>query len=292
MKILFAADEHPYSAYALKEVIRLAMNTWSDVTLMAAAPGLSLEEGRAAALSDHPLLQALQHYREAFLKSWETEDSPYARKNWQHEWVPLKNGLWEELLVCRGDKRDVRVCFRNGSAIPEILTEARNDESDLIVLGCTKGKQCIWHGTAPVPQKVVNDADCSVLLVKEEQPITRILACLDQSYISQDSLEMINQLATIHGAQLQLIGLSQSGDMKKDVYRRLIEIGDYYDDRQIKVTTQLTEIDDFENFVAHELKQDLLALWLGRKSLLDRFFPRDWVGRFVSKCQTSVLAMR
>jgi len=31
---------------------------------------------------------------------------------------------------------------------------------------------------------------------------------------------------------------------------------------------------------------------MGKKSLLDRFFPRDWAGRFVSKCQTSVLVMR
>ena len=39
MKILFAGDEHPYSAYALNEVIRLATNTWADVTLLAVAPG-------------------------------------------------------------------------------------------------------------------------------------------------------------------------------------------------------------------------------------------------------------
>ena len=82
-----------------------------------------------------------------------------------------------------------------------------------------------------------HDAGCSVPPVKEEQPISRILACLDQSYISQDSLEMINQMATMHGAQVELIGLSQGGDMKKDVYRRLIEIGDYDEDRQIKVRT-------------------------------------------------------
>jgi hypothetical protein len=99
-------------------------------------------------------------------------------------------------------------------------------------------------------------------------------------------------MATIHQAAVELIGLSQSGDIKKDVYRRLIEIGDYYEDRQIKVSTQLTDVADFESFVSHELQQDLLALWMGRKSLLDRFYPRDWVGRFVSKCQTSVLVMR
>jgi hypothetical protein len=183
--------------------------------------------------------------------------------------------------------------LRAGNEAQEILAEAREEESDLIILGCTGGGQCIWQGAAPVPQQVVNDAGCSVLLVKEEQPINRILACLDQSYISQDSLEMINQMATIHKAQLELVGLSQEGGMKKDVYRRLIEIGDYYEDRQIKVSTRLTEIAEFESFLGdQELKQDLLALWMGKKSLLDRFFPRDWAGRFVSKCRTSVLVMR
>ena len=287
MKILFAADEHPYSAYALKEVIRLAMNTWADVTLMAVAPGDTTSPN-----PDHPLVQALEGYRDLFLKSAEVEGSPYARKEYRHEWLPLRSGGWEELLVCRGAKRDVRVCLRAGSAAQEIAAQAREDETDLLILGCSQGQDCTWQGAAPVPQKVVSDADCSVLLVKEQQPITRILACLDQSYISQESLEVINQMATLHQAGVQLIGLSQSGDMKKDVYRRLIEIGDYYEDRQIKVSTQLTDVGDFESLVSHELKQDLLALWMGRKSLLDRVFPRDWVGRFVSKCQTSVLVLR
>jgi nucleotide-binding universal stress UspA family protein len=288
MKILFAGDEHPYSAYALQQVVRLAMNTWADVTLLAVSPA----EAAAKPGESQPLAQALQGYRETFLKSAGGEGSPYALGNWRYEWIPRKSGQWEEMLVNRGAKKDVTVRLRFGNEAQEILAEAREEESDLVVLGCTKGGPCIWQGSAPVPQRVVNDADCSVLLVKEEQPISRILACLDQSYISQDSLEMINQMATLHKAQLELVGLSQEGSMKKDVYRRLIEIGDYYEDRQIKVTTRLTDIVDFEKFIDQELQQDLLALFMGKKSLLDRFFPRDWVGRFVTKCPTSVLVMR
>jgi nucleotide-binding universal stress UspA family protein len=294
MKILFAGDEHPYSAFALQEVIRLALNTWADVTLLAVSPAPAVQEsqGYGALASDQPLTRALNRYRETFLKAAGEEESPYALERWQYEWIPVKGGLWEEMLVKRGVKKDLKVRLRAGNEAQEILAEAQEEESDLIVLGCTGGGQCLWQGAAPVPQRVVNDAGCSVLLVKEEQPINRILACLDQSYISQDSLEMINQMATMHGAQLELIGLSQEGSMKKDVYRRLIEIGDYYEDRQIKVSTRLTEIAEFESFLDQELKQDLLALWMGKKSLLDRFFPRDWAGRFVSKCQTSVLVMR
>ena len=61
-----------------------------------------------------------------------------------------------------------------------------------------------------------------------------------------------------------MIGLSGGGGLKKDVYRRLIEIGDYYEDRQIQVATRLTEVAEFENTVARELKTDLLALWKQR----------------------------
>ena len=290
MKILFAGDEHPYSAYALREVVRLALNTWADVTLLGVAP--SLPEGPGLVAGEHSLAQALHRYRETFFQGAPEEGSPYVLGNWQYEWIPLGGGLWEEMLVNRGVKKDLKVRPRRGNEAQEILAEAKAEESDLIILGCTGGGQCIWQGAASVPQRVVNDADCSVLLVKEAQPITRILACLDQSYISQDSLEMINQVATIHGAQLELIGLSGEGGLKKDVYRRLIEIGDYYEDRQIKVSTRLTEIAEFEGLIAQELKQDLPALWMGKKSLLERFFPRDWAGRFVSKCQGSVLVMR
>lgn len=294
MRILFAGDEHPYSAFALNEVIRLAMNTWADVTLLAVLPSLPGEEsGGAGPLpSDHPLSEPFRGYRESFLKAWSDEGSPYAMKNWGYELIPLKRGVYEEMMVCRGAKRDLKVRVRIGNTAQEILAESREEESDLIVLGCTRGDRCVWEDGLPVPRNVVNDADCSVLLVKEEQSINRLLACLDQSYISQSSLEMLNQMATIHGARMELVGLSQEGGMKKDVYRRMIEIGDYYEDRRINLTTRLTEVSDFESFIGSEVKQDLLALWMGKKSLLDRFFPRDWVGRLVSKCQTSVLVMR
>ncbi len=42
MRILFAADEYPYSEFALNQLIRLAMNTWADVTLL----GLGAASGR------------------------------------------------------------------------------------------------------------------------------------------------------------------------------------------------------------------------------------------------------
>ena len=105
MKILFAGDEHPYSAYALNEVIRLATNTWADVTLLAVAAA----DTGAKPGEDHTLARALHGYRETFLHRAGGEGSPYALGAPGVEWIPIKGGQWEELLVSRGAKKDVTV---------------------------------------------------------------------------------------------------------------------------------------------------------------------------------------
>ncbi len=294
MRILFAGDEHPYSEYALQETIRLAANTWADVTLLGVDPAGSARDAARGNtyLDELPVGIALRRYRDVFLNSWNKDESPYEMQAGRHEWVRLKEGRLEEIRVLQGRRKDFRVRIRMGNPGSEILAEAIEDRSDLIVLGCAGGESCEWSEAGPTPRQVVDDADCSVLLVKEQQPVDRILACLDQGYISQESLEMINQMVTIHGAKLELVGLSQNGDMNRAVYTRLIEIGDYYSDRQVDIKTDLTDVSDFERFLSAELHQDLLALWVGKKSLLSKFFSRGWVGRFVGKCQTSVLVMR
>ena len=103
---------------------------------------------------------------------------------------------------------------------------------------------------------------------------------------------MINPMVTIHNADLELIGLTKGGGVEKETYSRLMQVGDYYNDRGIQAKTHLTDISEFEKFVEAEPVGDLFALWMGKKSLLDRFFPRDWVGRFVNTCNSSVLVLR
>jgi nucleotide-binding universal stress UspA family protein len=287
MRILFAADEQPYSAFALKELTKLAMNTLADVTI------LGVQSGSPGSQPVSPDLNlALNKYRETFLNSWEGEGSPYAMNTWEYEWLPVREGLWEQRLVCKSSKKECRVHLRSGNPLTAIQMEAREDASDLIVLGCTGGGECLWAGMPAVPQKIATDADCSVLLVKEEQPISRIQAYLDQTYISQESLEILNQMTSIHQAELEIIGVNPESGMKKEVYTRLIELGDYYQERGINIQTRLVELADLGDLTIQEGRQDLLALWMGKKSILSRFFPRDWVGRLVARGQTSVLVMR
>ncbi len=291
MRILFAGDEHSYSENAITEAAKLAMNTWADVTLLGVHAVQSVKQAARIMPRDLAAGRALRRYRDQFLNSWTNEESPYQMRDGVYEWIQLSNGLWEEAKILRGRKKDFKVHLRVGVPHSEILSEAEECGADLIVLGCD-GDNCSWLESANVPQEVVTYANCSVLLVKQNRPVKRILACLDHGYITQESLEMINQIVTIHGAHLELIGLSQNGDLDKAAYTRLIEVGDYYSDRNIEIKTRLTEISDFERLITEELAEDLVALWAGKKSLLSRFFSRDWIGRFVSKCRSSVLVMR
>ncbi len=294
MRILFAGDEHPYSEFALNETMKLAMNTWADVTLLGVGQSIANPDAIKSTdrVAELPVAKALSSYRETFLNSWTPQDSPYEGGLSQYVWVSAKNGVYEETKILTGRKKDFKAHMRPGSPAREILEESADDQSDLIVMGCPKGDKCEWFDCLAAPQQVANDSDCSVLLVKESQSINRIFACLDQGYISQESLETVNQMVTIHGASLELVGLSENGDMKKNVYTRLIEIGDYYSDRQIEINTRLLDVSDFDKVMSHDLQNDLLALWLGRKSLLSRFFSSGWVGQFVSKCPNAVLVMR
>ena len=38
MRILVAVDQHPYSAHVVKDVAKLAGNTWANVTLLGVGP--------------------------------------------------------------------------------------------------------------------------------------------------------------------------------------------------------------------------------------------------------------
>ena len=72
-----------------------------------------------------------------------------------YEWLPLKDGPWEEMKVFRGRKKEFKVRMRVGKPAVEIMGESAEEGTDLIVLGCTKGDSCAWEKFRSVPQEVV-----------------------------------------------------------------------------------------------------------------------------------------
>ncbi len=297
MRILVAVDRHPYSAHTVRQVVRLAANTWADVTLLGLQSKMASKERGSGAASpewhlDDPLPRALSDYRESFLDHFKEGDCPYIQREFGYELIELRKGVWEELYVAKSAKKSLKARIRVGNPVRGILREAQEEESDLIMLGCNTKRGCEWEEGISVPQKVANEAACSVLVVKEEKRIERIVCCLDHNRVSQQSLEMINQLVTLYQARLLIVGLAEGGNLRTDVERGIDSILRYYTSRKTDPWIELVELSSLDAFVSQEARRGLIALSLGKKSILEKVFPRGKVNRLIKASNASVLILR
>jgi nucleotide-binding universal stress UspA family protein len=297
MRILVALDQHPYSNHALREAAKLAMNTWADVTLLGVCPKIApkskqAKERSAHRVPDHPITKALRNHRKDFLGYFQGKDSPYNTQQNETELIETDRHLWEEAPAGRGSIKDLKIRIRQGNPVKATLAESREDGSDLIVIGGDKTRKCLWENAGNVPQKIANDAACSVLVVKEETTANRIVCCLDHDTVSQESLEMINQMVTFHKAELEIIGLADGEGLKVEVERKISLILQYYTARQLMPIIQLVETSSLESFVSQEAQRSLMALWMGEKSRLEKIFPPRKVGKLVRTSKSSVLILR
>lgn len=293
MRILVAVDQSPYSAHAVNEVARLARNTWANITLLGVLPKRNGREGADDQTSlQRPLAKALHDYRETILRQFGPDGSPYLDGDFGYELVELRRGVWEELLVRRGGKKSLRARMRSGNPVKAVLAEAAEADSDLIVLGCDRQGTNAWEGWPKAPQKIVNDAACSVLVAKEEKKVEKIVCCLDHDLVSQPSLEMINQMVSLHGAGLEIVGIADAGGLKAEVEKKMSAILKYYTDRQLNPWIKMVELASLQSFVSQEARQGLVALWMGKKSPLQKVFSRNWINTLVDTSASSILLLR
>lgn len=297
MKILVAVDQNPYSAHAVSEVAKLAANTWANVGLLGVQSKGSLpvrrEEMDATLLTaDGPVPQALFALQKQFLSQFDKTDCPYTQAEAFQGFVELKKGLYEIPAVNEHARKKFTVRLRVGNQSKEILSEAKDSESDLIVLGCDHTNGCGWQEDTVIPRKIANDAACSVLVVKKKKPVERIICCLDHDRVSQPSLEMINQMVTLHKAPLTIVGLAESLTLKHEVENKMGSILRYYQERNIEPWIELVELGSLEQFIAQESRWGLMALWMGKQSILEKALPRSKVNKVIKGGDASVLILR
>ncbi|GMQ79749.1 MAG: hypothetical protein BMS9Abin03_183 [Thermodesulfobacteriota bacterium] len=294
MRILVAVDQHPYSAHVVKDVAKLAGNTWADVTFLGVGPKVAniSRTSNKAGIKQH-LTEALRNYRCNFLDHFDKEESPYEKRSYNYEFVEVKRGVWEELCVCRGARKELKIVLRAGNPVKEILAQSQEDDCDLIAMGCYKKGDCLWKGTINLPQKVANNASCSVLVIKkEEKKIRKIACCLDQENISQKSIEMINQMVTLYQTELEIVGLTDGTVLKPMVEKNLDAILKYYNARQIKAWIKLVDAVSMASFISQEARRSMMALWMGEHSFLSKMFPRGKVDKLIQGSESSVLLLR
>ncbi|MFH1216422.1 MAG: universal stress protein [Pseudomonadota bacterium] len=290
MRIIAAFDLHSYSERIVSDLADMAANTWADITILGVQP---VDSGDSP---DEYFAGTLRHYREEFIRHLSGNELPYGGITGYEEFVPIGQGRWE--INNHGMQGEVRkkllVRIRTGDPLKEILAESREQKSDLVMLGCTKGMDCQWQGEVDLPRKVAAKAACSVLVIKDMKRPDTIISFLDQEHVSQASLEMINQIVTLHQAELKIVGITQGerAGSEEGIKSRIAGILKYYSERRISAWIKLVWPEDLEQYVAESSREGMIALWMGKKSLLGKIFSRDLVGKLVSHSQSSVLILR
>lgn len=284
MRILFAADEYPYSADAIPQVARLGENTWADIILLGISAKLnsikySSDTSGGTTTAATSVDKKLADYHKRLLACFDPTTSPY----WQTG--PDSNRE-------NGIHKQITTKVRWGNPSPEILEEAKQAECDLIVIGCSTSDGYTWKNTGDVPLKVARDASCSVLVIKEDKKINKVLCCLDHDNISQESLEMVSQMSTLFQADLDIVVLTEGEDVQEKIENKLSWLIDYYSARNIFPCIELVKLSSLENFVSQQARWGLMAMWMGKKSILERVFPSNKVSRLLKANESSVLLLR
>lgn len=293
MKILLAVDDSLYSRFAAGETAKLAINAFADVTILgncSKSTGDETKENTCPPAGGH-MVETMHAYQRIFLDQGPQQDNPYRAQTEGLEWVAMDKGVWEELRVLRGARKRLRVRLRQNEA-NQVLAEDAVEDYDLIVLGCGPHGESLPGTSHGGMQKIIENARASVLLVKQDLDIHNLVCCLDTSEVPQRSLEMINLIATIHGATLELLGVTREGWIKMEVDQKLSTLWRYFVSNQSKVMTGFKEHGKLEPFVSHEARPDLLVLWRGKQSILSSLFPKKWLSDLVDKSQSSVLILR
>jgi nucleotide-binding universal stress UspA family protein len=292
MKILLALDANPYSAIAVNEVRALAANTWANVTFLGLHPQARPGHPTDGPGDDPSLLTALNGYVACFMGGFPGDDCPY-RESGDFRTTGTDGGPGHARASNNGKKHLVKR-LRYGDPVKAVLAEVQEDPSDLIVMGCdpppAKGA---WPGNPSAPQRIVNEAPCSVMVVKQETRIDRIVCCLDQDTVTQASLELINQLLTIHGAGLTLVGFSgSSGELKADVESRMANVLRYYRSLNIEPLVESVDRASLESFISQDRSGEMMALWIGPQTMLGKWLPKKKMNKLVTGSQSTVLILR
>ncbi len=275
MQILVAVNTEPYSNLAVDQVARLAANTNAKVTILGIAQGKHNRAKRQTSLPanleiDDALQGAIGEYRDRFV-------GHFARS----VQMPFESGP---------EAPGIRLCM--GNASKEILSESRELESDLIVLGCDDANGCTWNNAQEVPRQIASEAYCSVYIAKKDTAVDRVVCCLGHEEISQQSLEMVSQFVTLYGARLQMVGLLERGELKSDIEKKLGWLISYYGTKKIEPWVEVVEARKFDDFVASEARYALMALWMGKEALLRRIFSKAKMSRLVKTSESSALVLR
>lgn len=276
MRMLIALDRNKKSAHTLNQAARLAANTWADITLLGNLPK------KSGTTINSDFVDAMNRYQQVVLDQFDSGDCPYATSINDYELAEIKTGVFEKICASDSRLKDLSVKIRTENPVKSILEEAHEHDSDLIVLSDNMDGY----------YKVAMTATCSVLVVRKESEKKKVLCCLDHDLVSQDSVEMISQMATLFNADLIIAGLTKNQELKQNVQEKMDWLLKYYISKNIQSWIELVEISDLDKFISQTNQWSLITMWMGEKSVFEKIFHSSKVKTLLKNSRSSVLLLR
>ena len=120
---------------------------------------------------------------------------------------------------------DILPIVGSGDAASAIVDTATNSQVNLIVL-TTHGYSGLTRWMlGSVTERVLRSAPCPVLVIRHQQPMRRVLICLDGSKLAEKALEPCFQLASILAEQITLLRVDHHQDLT-NIELGLLEMAD------------------------------------------------------------------
>lgn len=279
MKILIVVNSDKYSMDAVREGARMAANTWADVTLLVTQD-----------IKNNELSISLKDTVADYLQMFSGSDSPYGKIS-KKAFREKASGTWE--CETTGGKKLLKAVIHSRRSLDaDIIATARETGTDFLIIGAAAQDQPQWGGDVHLPSKIAAEADCSVLVVKESQEPRTVVACLDHDQISQESLEIINQLVTLHNAELKVVGIAGTKGLDDEVQKKMNEVVRYYNERSIRALVKMVPGEELENFVGQSAESGLIGIWYGKKSLFRKIFFKDRIKQLVDNAPQAALVLK
>ena len=276
MRMLIALDQDEKSAHTLKQAAGLAANTWADITLLGILP-----KKQGSAISSN-FVNTMNRYQQTVIDRFESGDCPYSKSIDNYELAEIKSGVFEKICAPDTKLKDLNVKIRTETPVKSILEETQEHDIDLVVLPDNMDG---YH-------KVAMTAQCSVLVARKEIKKKNVLCCLDHDLVSQESLEMISQMATLFDADLTIAGLTKNQELKQNVQEKMDWLLKYYISKHIQPWIELVEISDLDKFISQQNQWGLVTMWMGEKSIFEKVFHSSKVRTLLKNSRSPVLLLR
>lgn len=284
MNILVVIDNYPYSSYVIHEISKIALNTWCDITLL----GFPEKRDESFDIRNSSIVKTTIDYLQTIISYYDGNFCPYNLPE-KIEFSPKDKSSF--IFQSKKGRKKLKAVICTGDYIDGILNQVREVKPSLLVIGCDKNTNCKWRGK-DIPALIANKVSCSVLIVKENKTPEEIVCCLDNSHITQESLELINQLSTLYRADIKIVGIAENNTMKVKVEKTMKDLLMYYLKQDISVWLEVVDKSVLPSFLNQVAQKDIIALWVGQQSFLKKLIPNDRINNLINNTSSSILLLR